>query len=92
MRQGLRRYLNFMMLSCKKATELMEKREVSPLSFVEGIQLKMHLSMCDACQSYEKQSDLINKAVGKWFSDKAEEKETLSAKAKENIRNKISHK
>ena len=44
------------MLSCKKATELIEKKLLVDISFKEKIQLGMHKSMCEACTAYEKQS------------------------------------
>lgn len=34
-----------------------------PLSFIEKIKLKMHLSMCDKCAGYQKQSLLIENAL-----------------------------
>ena len=51
------------MFSCKRATELIEKRLVTRLSSVEKIQLKMHTVMCKRCTSYEKQSDIIEKSL-----------------------------
>jgi len=48
-----------------KATELIEKRIYSKLSFKEQVQLKMHKAMCDACSNYEKDSLLIDKALQK---------------------------
>lgn len=54
------RIMNMLMLSCKKATSLIEKRSLIGLSFKEKVQLKMHKSMCDACSNYEKQSSTID--------------------------------
>lgn len=51
------------MLSCKKATELIEKRLVTKLSSVEKIQLKMHTAVCSQCAAYENQSDVIEKCI-----------------------------
>lgn len=51
------------MLSCQKATLLIEKSHSNPLSFVERIKLKVHLSMCDKCTEYKKQSVLIDNAL-----------------------------
>lgn len=48
------------MLSCKKATLLIEKKSILPLSLKENIQLKMHKSMCNACKAYEIQSQKID--------------------------------
>jgi hypothetical protein len=80
----MKNLMNLIILSCKKATLLVEKREVKPLSFFEKIQLTMHTSMCDACRAYEKQSQTINKAISQWF-DATKNKEPLSYKVKERI-------
>ena len=51
------------MLSCHKATLLIERAHVRPLSIVERIKLKMHLAMCDKCTEYQKQSFIIETAL-----------------------------
>lgn len=81
--------MNYVMLSCKKATELIEKRQVSDLTWMEMLQLSMHTSMCDGCHAYEKQSLTINKAIGKWFHGKIVAKNKLSEEVKERIIKKI---
>lgn len=48
-----------LMLSCRAATELMEKKLHSELSRSEEIKLKVHNLMCAACRRYEKQSHII---------------------------------
>jgi hypothetical protein len=53
------------MLSCKKATELIEKKLLTKLSFREKVQLKMHKTLCDACTSYEKQSKLMDELLSR---------------------------
>jgi UDP-2,3-diacylglucosamine pyrophosphatase LpxH len=55
--------MHLFMLSCKKATELIEKKSVLSLSLKEKIQLYMHKSMCDACTAYEKQSEKIDELI-----------------------------
>lgn len=52
-----------LMLSCFKATELIEKSTVVRLSSIERFQLKIHLSVCDVCKQYKGQSELIDKAI-----------------------------
>jgi hypothetical protein len=42
-------------LSCLKATEFLEKKEVLGLSFMEEMQLRMHLSICKKCSIYQDQ-------------------------------------
>lgn len=51
------------MLSCKKATELIERKQIEELDLVKEIQLKFHLAVCSACKSYSKQSKEINKIL-----------------------------
>jgi hypothetical protein len=60
--------MNAMMLSCVKATELMEMKEHIPLSFTNTMQLYMHTAMCSGCRNYMKQSRLISKLLQKEFS------------------------
>lgn len=48
------------MLSCVKATALMEMKEHIPLSMVKTMQLHIHTAMCSGCRNYMKQSRLIN--------------------------------
>ena len=44
------------MISCKEATFLTAKKEEAKLSFFERMKLKFHLSMCEYCKMFEKQS------------------------------------
>lgn len=59
--------MNAMMLSCVKATQLMELRQQSPLSLMQKIQLQMHVAMCSGCRNYMKQTKLIDKVLGRTF-------------------------
>lgn len=56
------------MLSCKKATELMEQKELMPLSFSQRMQLQFHVAMCSGCKNYRKQTALINKLLNNTFN------------------------
>ena len=67
------------MLSCKKATEMVEKKTVTSLSFIEKLKLKMHLSMCDACKAYEKQSKIIDNFLHKNAHSHTEENIPVTA-------------
>ena len=57
-----------MMLSCIKATELMEIKEHVPLGFLKTMQLHMHTTVCSGCRNYMKQTHLINELLQKKFS------------------------
>ena len=60
--------MNAIMLSCVKATELMEMKEHVPLGLLKTMQLHMHTAMCSGCRNYLKQSRLINELLQKEFS------------------------
>lgn len=55
----MKKLMNLIMLSCRKATLLIEKSHTQPLSFIDKVQLRMHLAICDKCAGYQKQSLLI---------------------------------
>jgi hypothetical protein len=55
--------LTTLFLSCKRATELVEKKATFSLSPIEAIQLRMHLGMCDACALYQKYSQKMDKIL-----------------------------
>lgn len=60
MKKVVKLMMNTLMLSCRKATELIEKNAHFQLSPLEKAQLKLHTSMCKACHNYEKQDRQIN--------------------------------
>ena len=55
--------MNWIMFSCRKATELMEMGSWIGLKRTEKLKLFLHTSMCDACTHYYKQSQFIDKAL-----------------------------
>lgn len=87
----MKKLMNYLMLSCKKATELIEKRTLVKLSFKEKVQLRLHKSMCDACTAYEKQSRKIDELLHKHIhADRFENKVALNNEPlKEKIINNI---
>lgn len=48
------------MISCKEATELIEKRAVTKLSIIERVQLLSHTGMCSICTQFEKISRFLD--------------------------------
>ena len=55
--------MTFVMLNCNKATFLLSKKEVSPLSCVERVRLKMHLLTCSYCRRFAQQSAAITNQI-----------------------------
>ncbi len=91
----MNRLMNKMMLSCKRATELMDKKAYVNLSSVENFQLFLHTRMCDACRLYKKQSRLLESILKKQAQEPDESNhatETLSKEIKSQIINKLEKK
>lgn len=84
----MKKMMNILMLSCKKATELIEKRLVTKLSSIEKVQLKMHTAVCSQCSTYEKQSDIIEKRIAE-IHQPNNELLKLSSEKKEQILNQL---
>lgn len=59
----MKKLMHILLLSCLKATELIEKKLHFSLSRREKIQLNIHKSMCKACSNYEKQTVIIEKGI-----------------------------
>lgn len=57
------------MLSCQKATGLIEKQIYFRLSPLEKLRLRMHMLMCDYCNRYKRQSLFIHELLQKCNHD-----------------------
>ena len=55
--------MDLIVLSCYKATFLIEKSYDKPLSFIDKLQLSIHLKICDKCAGFQKQSLLIENVL-----------------------------
>jgi hypothetical protein len=56
----MQRFTYLLWLSCKKASELIDKKTVVRLSVKENVMLRIHTSICDACKHYKQQSKIID--------------------------------
>ncbi len=74
--------MNAMVLSCVKATELMEMKEDVPLGIIKTIQLHMHTAMCSGCRNYMMQSRLINELLQKNYTKATDIENTDELEAK----------
>ncbi len=52
-----------MMITCKRATELVEIQFEKKLLFKQQFQLKLHLILCKVCDIYAKQSQKLNQIL-----------------------------
>lgn len=55
--------ISYLRLSCDKATALMERRDLVPLSIGERTGLWWHRRICSACRAYEAQSQAIDELL-----------------------------
>ncbi len=56
----MRKLMNTLMLSCMKASELIDKQSAIKLSIKERAMLHLHTTMCDGCKVYQRQSKLLD--------------------------------
>jgi hypothetical protein len=54
--------------NCKRATFLIEKKQSGEIAFKEKLELEYHLSICEMCNTFMKQSAAINQFVKKIFN------------------------
>lgn len=50
---------HIIVLSCRKATMLIEKSQTGRINPIRRLQLYFHLKMCDGCLRYQKQSSFV---------------------------------
>jgi hypothetical protein len=85
----MRKLMNWFVPSCRKATELTEKKNLTGLKRTEKILLFMHTSMCDVCSLYSKQSHFIDTVLKHQSDPNLEAKQpahkSLSAAGKRDI-------
>jgi hypothetical protein len=53
-------WIKDVLMSCRRATKLLEKKELVPLRPVENMELRIHLFVCKYCSEYQKQNKVIN--------------------------------
>lgn len=76
-------------LSCREASTLIQKNEAGTLGLIEGVQLKLHLSICKLCRQYEKQSARLNEFLDQHFKqDQPRDNSAFKSKLKQEIRKK----
>ncbi|WP_246104297.1 hypothetical protein [Mucilaginibacter corticis] len=52
--------------NCKKATFLIEKKQIGGITMREEMALQLHLACCSLCRVYEQQSIMINDLIHKF--------------------------
>jgi len=74
------------MITCKHATELISKSMEEELSVRERFSLRLHLFICEFCEQFRKQIEVLRRAVKREDSVCGEK---LSEEAKHRILEKI---
>jgi hypothetical protein len=82
-------YLKKIIHNCKKATYLIDKKEMGSISLREHIELRIHLIGCSFCRIYGKQSRAINKMVRELFRSATQPGTKLDDNFKKNLQEKI---
>ncbi|AMR30936.1 hypothetical protein A0256_05600 [Mucilaginibacter sp. PAMC 26640] len=57
--------------NCRQATFLVDKKLAGKISFREQIELRIHLTGCDACKLYVKQSEKIGLMISRLLNGAA---------------------
>ncbi len=81
----LKKLLHTIVLSCLRASYLIEKKQGISLSIIEKLQLRWHLKICDGCKSYNTQSHLLSAALKKDAEELTNPSFKLSNEAKNRI-------
>jgi hypothetical protein len=64
--------LNVLLISCRRASELVHKKHNQGLNRKENLKLKVHTTMCSACKTFENQTDQIEVALKQKLNESAE--------------------
>jgi heterodisulfide reductase subunit B len=63
------------MLNCHDATRLMSESQERPLSLMERMSLKLHVSMCSGCSNFKEQMGVLRKLTRSYAKGKDEQSE-----------------
>lgn len=78
--------------NCRKATFLIEKKQIGTLTSQEKIELKIHLAGCSVCRIFEKQSININRVVKNLFNNPKHHEPGLDENFKKVLQERIEQK
>ena len=75
--------------NCKKATYLIEKKQIGKITLWEKIQLRIHLAGCSVCKIFQRQSILINRLAKDFFTRSSSPGPTLDESFKKDLQERI---
>jgi hypothetical protein len=67
------------MISCKRASELISKEADEPLTKIERLQLKLHLYVCEFCEHFRRNLQLLRAALKGFAQGDAAQHEEMCA-------------
>ena len=73
--------------NCKKATFLIDKKNLEGIGPVQQIELYIHLTGCSLCRLYDKQSQFIDKMVREVYQGRAGQSQKLDEGFKTALQN-----
>lgn len=73
------------MLNCKQASQLMSRAMDNDLPFWKRMSLKIHLMVCDGCNNFSSQTQLLRMAAREFGTSRYSEKARLSDEARRRI-------
>jgi hypothetical protein len=56
-----------MKINCKEASRLISQAMDQPLPLGQRLRLRLHLVVCDACANFNRQAQLLRRAVARLF-------------------------
>jgi hypothetical protein len=84
------RLMDKIMLSCKQATFFSSVKNYKKLKVMQKIQLRMHLSMCQGCKEFDRQSQIIDDSMAEIQKEGyLQSEETLAKEKKSQIKSTI---
>ncbi len=86
--------MSILKMTCKDVYPLISEEMDHSLSFSRRVRLKMHLAICNLCQTYSKQLQMLRNLALNLGKENSEvlEKKTLSPDTKEKIQKYIKEK
>lgn len=81
--------MNIIILSCRKASELIEKSLHFDLKLVEKIQLYIHSYICKSCKSYQIHSKNLDAALYKHMHQKSSAADESNNRHSDDLKKKI---
>jgi hypothetical protein len=59
--------MNYLFLSCDKASELIDKKAVYGLKLKERISLSIHTTVCSICRKYKKKNEVLEHILDRFL-------------------------